>query len=215
MLSVRTKVYLKKRAKKEIKHIIKKYKNILQKYYNIAEQYGYKIRFTNCGFTKVDKFKYRLDANAAIFSQSTINVSPEWMYQLIFNNSKEVDNAFILTLGHEMTHKDENDLCPFTFCIKKSKFLAYVNEVHADFGGSQKLADSSRERLIQASLYKKNSSHQNKGDCTHPSWDKRIEYATNYNFNEDLVRKIASDINYTNEEIIRDVSKHFENIILK
>lgn len=51
-------------------------------------------------------------------------------------------------------------------------------------------------------------------DCTHPSWRQRIEYASQYDYNEELIRKIAKDTKCSNEKRIQKVINQFDPIIL-
>lgn len=55
----------------------------------------------------------------------------------------------------------------------------------------------------------------NKIPQDHPSWQQRIDYITNYNFNEELIRKIAKDTKCSNEKRIQKVINQFDPIILK
>ncbi len=48
----------------------------------------------------------------------------------------------------------------------------------------------------------------------HPTWIHRLDYAVNYNFDENLIRRIAVDTGCTNEKLIRDVIDFYDEIIL-
>lgn len=212
MLNKRTLKLLKEKSIKDNVVFPKNYDEVLQKYYEIAKKFGYNLSFN---FNKIFESKDELNANAGLpFKFFPILIFPEWTYRLICHFTEEIENAFLLTLGHEMTHK-ENDLFVFKHVGKNKKFFAYINEIHADFGGAKKLGNNNRENLIQALFYKKKNTDVNKNTKSHPSWDKRIEYATNYNFNEELIRKIASDVKVTDEKIINIACHHFDDIILK
>lgn len=49
----------------------------------------------------------------------------------------------------------------------------------------------------------------------HPSWKKRLEYASDYDFNETLIRKIADDTDCQNENLVKKISIYYEPIMLK
>lgn len=94
------------------------------------------------------------------------------------------------------------------------KFINWVNEVHADFGAAKEMVNGSRDLLIKSTEYKLALKPYNKDSYSHPSWTRRLEYATNYNFDELLIRKIANDTSFENELLLKKVLKHFSPIIL-
>ena len=63
--------------------------------------------------------------------------------------------------------------------------------------------------------YKKECNQKDKSDFTHPSWARRLYYAENYNFNEDLIKKIAEDVGCKNKKLIKEISEFYDEIILK
>lgn len=217
MINERTVKFIKRKAQQNKVSFPNNYKSRLQGYYDVAKSFGYKLSFD---YSKKNKF-YNvysdiLTANAGwSLKNFPILVSPEWAYRLLCCHSDDVENAFLITLGHEMTHKANKDICTCSINIKNSKFKAYINEVHADFNSTHILCNNNRDKLVNALLYKKSSATKLNGNYSHPSWDKRIEYATNYNFNEELIRKIASDVKVTDEKIISIACHHFDEIILK
>ena len=102
------------------------------------------------------------------------------------------------------------------FSINYIKFIAYVNEIHADFGSAQKMLNSNREQLIQSMLYKQSQfSNIDKGDYAHPSWEKRITYVRNFNFTKALIKQIMYDMECFNSFIMNDICSYFPDIILK
>lgn len=89
---------------------------LFKKYYDFVKQYNYKLIF----YSKSSWNKETLNANA-LFGKLPIIASPEWAYQLIVNYSDELDNAFMHTLGHELTHK-ENDIPFFKTCLQHIQY---------------------------------------------------------------------------------------------
>lgn len=70
--------------------------------------------------------------------KNKIYVSSEWAVLLLKNDNEEIKNAFLFTLGHELTHKDKS--FPTNKYRKKDlKFINWVNEVYCDFGAAKKL----------------------------------------------------------------------------
>lgn len=121
-----------------------------------------------------------------------------------------------MSLGHEMTHKD-NDIKVIKgmFIKNGTKFLAHVNEVHADFGAVQKLANNNREKQLKAMKYKQSyKKNVDVSDFCHPSWNQRYNYIEKYNFDEKLIRQIAADVGCTNEKLIEKAIRHFDIIRL-
>lgn len=144
----------------------------------------------------------------------------------------------------EAHKEKELELCPFYCriikicpilnrkvnpCSKEKEFCNKVTEVHCDFRGVQKKINSNRKTAIEIFTYKKNfadskcakkvksnSDKKAKGCeyCTHPTNSQRLDYITNYDFNESLVRRIAADIGFTDEEVISKACTYFEDIIL-
>lgn len=52
-------------------------------------------------------------------------------------------------------------------------------------------------------------------EYTHPTWETRLEYATNYNFDKELINEIAKNTDCTNENLIKKVCEYYEPIVLK
>ena len=68
---------------------------------------------------------------------STIVATPEWAFQLVVDT--EASAVFMITLGHELTHKEKEISCfRHLFGLR---FCTWINEVHADFGATQKMLD--------------------------------------------------------------------------
>ena len=123
-------------------------------------------------------------------------------------------------MGHELTHQEGRDLHVFKYFMRYMKFFAHVNEVHADFGATQKMCNSSRESLLRSHRYKMeynrqiNSPYITKSSNDHPSWEKRLFYTENFDFNRDLILQIAKDTGCKNQAVIDEVCDHFEEIKL-
>lgn len=154
--------------------------------------------------------------NAGANVPRCIVLNRAWVKQIVWNDSSDVYIAFKATIGHELTHK-EGDFRILTIFKNSRKFVSYVNEAHADFGGTLKMLDGNRETALQVIRYKQsiNEPLQKKSPSkTHPSWQQRYDYIANYNFNEELIRRIAKDIDFDDETLIRKISDHFEEIYL-
>ena len=132
---------------------------------------------------------------------------------MFLNN--EIKDAFTITIGHERVHLEKD------FFYKKpinkfgKKFVNWVNEVHADFGAAEKMADSSRDKLILSMKYKLSLKQTDNDSPTHPSWKRRLEYASNYDFNEALIQRIATDTGCDNEVLINNINAYYKPINLK
>lgn len=147
-----------------------------------------------------------LGANAGF---THIIFSLEWAAYLVLKNDKTVWNAFLCSIGHELTHRDGNDINPFLHPIN-IRFIAWANEVHADFESENKMLGQSRSRLIAAMKFKYSQKEQDQDSCSHPSWKRRIHYAENFEtFDEKLIRQIAKDARCKNKKLIQEVIDHY------
>ena len=147
--------------------------------------------------------------NACALLPGIIIVNSEWAAHLVLFRNPETINAFWATIGHEMTHKD-NDYVFWEFWTKDKTFVNWINEVHADFGGTIKCLDGKRAYAIRAVSYKKKyKGKKDRDTLTHPSWNKRLEYISKYNFNEALIRKIATDVGCKNEKLINNICSYY------
>ena len=151
--------------------------------------------------------------NATALLHKIILVNAEWAARLALIEDQDTKDAFMITIGHELTHK-EKDFFSFRY-ILSYKFISWVNEVHADFGAAEKMADSSRDKLILSMKYKLSLKQTDNDSPTHPSWKRRLKYASNYDFDETLIRKIADDIGCHNEFLINKITSYYKPIILK
>lgn len=157
-----------------------------------------------------------LGANSSF--KNTITLYPRWAYEILINQSERLTNAFRITIGHELTHK-EGDLFPLKHGPKFLKVISWINEVHCDFAGAQKMVKCNRDFLVDSCKFKKEKMSSDNEDCSHPSWDKRVKYAESYDFDEKLIRKIISDAGvkpteYEEEKLVDDVFKKFSRIHL-
>ena len=129
MLSPFVNLYIKIRAKKEHIQLPDDYRQILSRV---------KGKYSDAGCRLV--YAWFWDAGDAMPNASAtipgfILINSVWAYLLIAENDNEVVmDAFDMTICHELTHLDNDYLYiePFT---KESRFVYWVNEVHADFGG--------------------------------------------------------------------------------
>ncbi len=82
-----------------------------------------------------------------------IVLNAEWAARLILIDDVDVKNAFRFTVGHEMMHQ----LGDYTFWetfTKDKRFVNWVGEVHADYGGSKLAFEGRVEEAILAVRYK-------------------------------------------------------------
>lgn len=192
------------------------YDAIFQESDELVKSHGYQLVI----YTRLGQDKDSVNCNAGFFKFSPIFVTQHYAMQLILNPSTEMRNAFMVSIGHELTHKDGN-LCPLMGLLTNQllkipanvQFLSHVNEVHADFGAVQKVANSKRSVQVNAMTFKMQH-REERHDFEHPSWKQRLNYIENYNFNEILIRQIAKDTNCTNEKLIQRAVKHFPEIVL-
>ena len=214
MISFGTKRYIKKYAKNNNLDLPSNYLNYLRAYSDIAKKYSCKLHFH--GWRKATIKIPAIDAG--FFSFSPIVATPGYAVLLLFDESGIYNEAFLMSLGHEITHK-ENDINPWRYCGNNQKFVAHVNEVHADFGAVSKLGNGDSTRQIRAmALKRKDKIKRKKKDVSNqepPSWKKRMEYIQNKVFDETLIRRIAADVDCTNEKLIQKVINHFDEIYLR
>lgn len=202
--------YIFKQAKLLNEKVPINYKDTIYQYCNGGTINGIKIYFLwTYGYGgKV------LNANSAF--PGIIVVNAKWAERIIFYDSDDTRNAFKITLGHELTHKD-HELSALFRKKPEKYYIAKVNEVRADFGAAQKMAKSSRQSLIKSIKYKADliNKDEYESDEFHPSWSERMYYAQNYNFTKELIQKIASDNHFTDKKIINEVCEYYSDIILQ
>lgn len=137
-----------------------------------------------------------------------IGINTRWIKELSKYPDKELADALFLTLGHEYTHIGSELPQIGTKLNKVDKsFIRQFDEVYADFNGILLMLDGDRERALNAMnrkadfLNPKNLNSSLKP--THPSWDRRIYYVKNFNFNSTLIRRLATDTGCKNKELIQ------------
>lgn len=194
------------------------YKNLkeIANYYNSLPQMGkYKVNFCY----RLGK-AYEITASAGLCFSKNIWVNNEWANLLIKNNI-EINNAFFITLGHELAHKDGDFAMLFWERKRKRyihkedrKFVNWVTEVHHDFAAAEKMVGSSKEKLIESIDYKIAVKPNNTDSPSHPSWKQRKLYAEIGAFNRKLIDIIALDTDCTNITLIEEVSCFYKDIIL-
>lgn len=137
-----------------------------------------------------------------------IGINTRWIKELSKHPEKELADAFFLTLGHEYTHIGP-ELPQIGAKLNKADkyFIHQFNEVYADFNGILLMLDGDRELALNAMNRKTdflNSKNLNSSlKPTHPSWDRRIFYIKNFDFNSTLIRRLAADTGCKNKELIR------------
>ena len=151
-----------------------------------------------------------LNACAGFFQSSPIRVYQEWAaYLILRGDNADVKNAFLCTIGHELTHQEGKDISPFRHFLN-IRFIAWVNEIHADFGAEDKMLEQSRSCLIAAMKFKQSQKKKDRDSCTHPSWKRRIHYAESFEiFDEKLIRQIAKDTRCKDKKIIQKVVNYY------
>ena len=97
------------------------------------------------------------------------------------------------------------------------RFLSWVQEIYCDFYAAKIIADSKRKSLIDSINYKMKNKDGTIQGISHPSWNNRLKYATNYNFDEKLIKQIYTDSGCKNETLLNEAIEFYKNkiIILK
>lgn len=197
----------------------------LNKQENVSLPNNVVLRFT----TLKDGFSSLLSASAHL--PYYIIASPEWAARLFLFDSEATRNAFTITIGHEITHID-GDFPNTKLTRNDKKFVNWVNEVHADFGAAEKMVEYNRQKLIGSMQYKMDAKKEprckllnkftkkvlnllHSDEYTHPSWETRLEYATNYDFDENLIKRIATETDCTNDVLIKKICAYYKPIVLK
>lgn len=184
----------------------KEIKNKINHYSHLPQLKGCKILYDYIflGFSS-------LSASSSIYH--LIVVSAKWIENVVIYDDEKITNAFILTLGHELAHKD-GDFIGICFNSNDRKFIHWVTEVHHDFAAAKKMVYSSRAKLLESITYKISVKPNNKDTISHPSWFHRKEYVENYDFNEVLISLIADKTKCKNKNLIKKVIKHYTPITL-
>lgn len=204
-----------------LQYHIKRYEDvntILDKYENIIKAQCYELRFS---------FFYDFittHESMCLTRSNVIVANPAWASKLILFNNSEIEDVFLITSGHEMTHIEKE----FSYRHLKAenrKFVKWVNEVHADFGGAKIMADSSKERLLSCIDYKIRLKSLGKQywikrlirqliGSTHPSWQQRRIYAETGVFDKALIETIAINTGCIDKDLVNDVVNYYQEIVL-
>lgn len=210
MISPFIKIYVMMRCFKEIH---KRLAEILVTYNEMPQVGNNKIHFSFLLFPTV------LGASSAM--KNRIAVSAEWAARLILFDSEDTQNTFQITLGHELSHKDGD--FAFLFWERKNrcfihkedrKFVNWVTECHHDYAAVEKMYSCSKKKLLASMEYKIKLKPNNNDSNSHPSWNRRKGYVENYDFNLDLINKIASDTGCTNSILIKNICDYYKPILL-
>lgn len=185
----------------------------MKEYFEYAKSLGVNIKFSNKRFHK----KNNLNANCGIFKSSDIDFSEKWI-ELYKNDIATFELLFYYTLGHEISHKQNNFSLkayyylfhPFSF-YKLLKFVTWCNEVFADRNAKAFVPDSYKSQQFKSMETKMSFKDINKADITHPSWIFRSE-CIYLPTSDQVIDKIAQHIDFDNEEVINQVKQHFKTI---
>lgn len=199
-------------------HIWKKAFDVKPKIHNIKGKLDESIRIAFLGNTIV-LFTVLLSSwsghlNAMSVFHGLIVVNAEWAARLVLIGDDEVKRAFRFTMGHEMTHQSGDYMFLEAF-TRDRKFVNWVNEVHADYGGAILAFDGNINDALSAVRYKAKDFSEDKDHQTHPSWKRREDYLKVGAFDIDLIKGIANEVRCSNNALIDKVCKHFEPIVLK
>lgn len=200
-------MYIFYRAKKLKKEVPKNYKEILEQRTNLPQlnKNKFKFSFWQGALSSLPS------ASVTIFGG--IMCSPEWAARLVLFNDEATINAFTMTIGHELTHKGK-ELNKKCLSKNDKRFKSWVTEVHADFGGAEKMVDCDRHKLVESMRYKLKQKRKDKYHESHPSWALRKCYAEYCDFNEKLIRRIAEDTCCHNEDLIDEAINFYDDILL-
>lgn len=143
-----------------------------------------------------------------------IAVNAEWAARLVLLDREEIRDSYIYTIGHEMTHQS-GDYVFWEAFTKDKRFVNWVAEVHADYGGAVYAFEGDVQRAIASIEYKAIDNKKDRDRQAHPSWRHREEYLKVKTFDRKLIQRIAKDTGCINEELINSVSKYYNTIVLK
>lgn len=207
-----TKRYLKKCSRR---------KPLPENYEEILEDFA--RRFGSDEVKIIYRFSKSRCLNANSGRKNKITVNEKWAELLVREkDNTEVINAFRETIGHELTHK-ENDLFPlkYIFISHGLQFTAWTNEVHADFGGVKKALEGDAKKGLRGMRFKCKDNIANKfgrccvkSDCTHPSWLIRMDMIKKRRFNAERIKEIAKLAGCKNKALINKVCEHYDVIEL-
>lgn len=174
--------------------------------------------------------------NAGIINspiKKVIFITQEWANMLQNNpNNNLVWNAFSGTIYHELGH--QKDYMPngllrkmliticnfFGICLRnyhsnQLQFLYWVWEAHADFYSCEHAFKGDRCMSRKTMLFKLDERKKRlksiEDTYDHPSWMRRISYIEKFNFDEQLITKIAMDASYPVSCVeVQNIILHYE-----
>ena len=133
MLSYLVRKRIIKRAKEWNVNIPVNYELIIDSYKKLNILHDNKLIFSYL----YDNGSDNINANSLIYK--IIFVNAEWAARLVLINDEKTKNAFLFTIGHELTHKEKDFFC-MTSSKVDFKFILWINEVHATFCAAPKSA---------------------------------------------------------------------------
>lgn len=203
--------HIKRRAKEENQEIPQNYQQILDNLNNMPQLNGNKIIF------RLIKDNYGKHLSVTAIANGRVVCSLEWAAIYVLYNCPQTENAFLITVGHELTHKD-GDFGSLRYICRNRKLVGWANEVHADFGAAQKMSNSGRQSLVDSCeykhLYRLKYKHEDNDSSSHPSYQRRKYYAENFNFDKTLIQQIAKDVGCSNSELIDKLDDYYPDITL-
>ena len=208
MHSIFMKMHLYRRAFELKKKVPKNYK---EKLTEVVEEVDSPVKVYLSGIKDAPFSVLNAGAYPCCFSDFIL-CTAEWAVRIVFFDSAETRNSFRITVGHELTHLD-GDFSKKHYHRENWKFLSWVNEVHADFGGAQKMVGGSRELAVSGIRYKQKLKKKDH-DGSYPSWEKRAHYVEKYNFSIELLEIIAEQTGCTNRKLIEQVHEYYGDIVL-
>ena len=143
-----------------------------------------------------------------------IAVNAEWAARLVLFDEDEVRDSYRYTIGHEMTHQS-GDYVFWEAFTKDKRFVNWVSEVHADYGGAVYAFDGDIRRTIAAIEYKARDYKNDRDRQRHPSWQHRKEYLMAGRFDSDLIKSIADDVGCRNQVLIDRISDYYSPVELE
>lgn len=149
-----------------------------------------------------------------------ISITSKYLSELMTNSNPEFIGQMILeVIGHEMGHPKAFIGYPFFFLIKgtfpklfpKERFRCRLVEVYCDhnslsFTGFTK---EIHKKVMEEHIRVKKGA---KTDLMHPSWEDRAKYIVK-EFDEELIREIASDNRCNSEKEIRNQINYYKKVL--
>lgn len=153
-------------------------------------------------------------------TRAHIVLNPEWAAKLYYNaiediktatmeqlqKSADTEDELLVALGHEMGHifLDHGSNSPL-LPRKRKRFINWVNEVFADFFALDFAMEKDRKKTLAAMKRKQAYRKKDKSTVYHPSYELRMKYIENFEFDERLIEEIAKDCGMNEKWMIRKV----------